>query len=108
MLFFDKKPAAEKSWAQRLWVYDFRTNVHFALKQNPLRRPDPDDFVTPYLSGKDRAERVKSELWRSFSYDELVARDEAKLDITWLLDESLEDADNLPAPRSSLPRSSRT
>lgn len=60
MLFFDKKPAAEKSRAQRLWVYDFRTNVHFALEQNPLRRPDPDDFVTPYLSGKDRAERVKS------------------------------------------------
>jgi type I restriction enzyme M protein len=27
-----------------------------------------------------------------------VARDKANLDITWLRDESLEDADNLPAP----------
>jgi type I restriction enzyme M protein len=98
VLFFDKKPAAEQPWTQRLWVYDFRTNIHFTLKQNPLRRADLDDFVTSYLSGKDRGERVESERWKSFSYDELVARDKANLDIIWLRDESLEDADNLPAP----------
>jgi type I restriction enzyme M protein len=98
VLFFDKKPAAEQPWTQKLWVYDFRTNMHFTLKQNPLRRADLDDFVTSYLSGKDRAERVESERWKSFDYDELVARDKANLDITWLRDESLEDTDNLPAP----------
>ncbi len=98
VLFFDKKPAAEQPWTHKLWVYDFRTNIHFTLKQNPLRRADLDDFVTSYLSGKDRAERVESERWKSFSYDGLVARDKANLDITWLRDESLEDADNLPAP----------
>lgn len=43
-------------------------------------------------------ERVESELFRSFQYDELVARDKASLDITWLRDESLEDMDNLLAP----------
>jgi type I restriction enzyme M protein len=31
-------------------------------------------------------------------YDELVARDKANLDITWLRDASLEDMDNLPPP----------
>jgi type I restriction enzyme M protein len=98
VLFFDKKPAAEQPWTQKLWVYDFRTNIHFTLKQSPLRRADLDDFVTSYLSGKDRAERVESERWKSFNYDELVARDKANLDITWLRDDSLEDADNLPAP----------
>ncbi len=98
VLFFDKKPAAEQPWTQRLWVYDFRTNKHFTLKQNPLRRADLDDFVTSYLSGKDRTERVESERWKSFEYGDLVARDKANLDITWLRDESLEDADNLPAP----------
>ncbi len=98
VLFFDKKPAAEQPWTQKLWVYDFRTNMHFTLKQNPLRRADLDDFVTSYLSGKDRAERVESERWKSFDYAELVARDKANLDITWLRDESLADADNLPAP----------
>jgi type I restriction enzyme M protein len=66
VLFFAKKPAAEQPCSQTLWVYDFRTNVHFTVKQNPLRRADLDDFVRSYLSGKDRAERVESERWRSF------------------------------------------
>ena len=37
VLFFDRKPASETPWTQRLWVYDYRTNVHHTLKQNPLR-----------------------------------------------------------------------
>jgi len=36
--------------------------------------------------------------WRSFTYDELLARDKGNLDITWLRDESLEDSANLPPP----------
>jgi type I restriction enzyme M protein len=36
--------------------------------------------------------------WRSFTYDELVARDKTNLDIFWLRDESLEDTENLPPP----------
>lgn len=98
VLFFDKKPAAEQPWTKKLWVYDFRTNIHFTLKQNPLRRADLDEFVASYLTGKDRAERIEHERWKSFTHDELIARDKANLDITWLRDESLEDADNLPAP----------
>ncbi len=34
----------------------------------------------------------------SCTYDELVARDKANLDITWLRDDSLEDLENLPSP----------
>ena len=33
-----------------------------------------------------------------FTYDELIERDKASLDIFWLRDESLEDSANLPAP----------
>lgn len=98
VLFFDKKPASERAWTERLWVYDLRTNQHFTLKQNPLRRQHLDEFVECYLPGKDPGERVESERFKSFSYDELVGRDKANLDITWLRDESLEDMDNLPAP----------
>lgn len=98
VVFFDKKPAAEQPWTTKLWVYDLRTNQHFTLKQNPLRRHHLDEFVDSYLSAKPRDERVESERWKSFDYDDLVARDKANLDITWLRDESLEDADNLPAP----------
>jgi hypothetical protein len=81
-----------------VWVYDLRTNKHFTLKKNPLRRDDLDDFVSSYASGRPLSERIESERWRSFAYDELVARDKVNLDITWLRDESLEDADNLPSP----------
>ena len=93
VLFFDKKPASERPWTERLWVYDLRTNQHFTLKQNPLRREHLQEFVDCY-----RGDRVESERFTSFSYDELVARDKVNLDISWLRDESLEDLDNLPAP----------
>ena len=33
-----------------------------------------------------------------YSYNELVARDKASLDIFWLKDDSLADSDNLPPP----------
>lgn len=98
VLFFDKKPAAEHPWTDRLWIYDLRTNQHFTLKQNPLRRQHLDDFVECYAPGKPHSERIESERFRSFAYDELIARDKVNLDITWLRDESLEDTDNLPAP----------
>lgn len=97
VLFFDKKPASEKPWTTALWVYDLRTNQHFTLKQNPLRRHHLDEFVDSYLVGK-RDERAESARWQRYAYDDLLARDKVNLDITWLRDESLEDADNLPAP----------
>ena len=98
VLFFDRKPAAEQPWTQRLWVYDLRTNKHFTLKKSPLRRDDLDDFVASYLPGRPRDQRAESERWKPFSYEELVARDKVNLDITWLRDESLEDVDDLPPP----------
>jgi type I restriction enzyme M protein len=97
VLFFDKKPAAEKPWTHTLWVYDLRTNKHFTLKKNPLRRDDLDDFVSFYLPGKARGERMESERWKPFAYDELIARDKVNLDITWLRDESLEEGRPTPS-----------
>lgn len=98
VLFFDKKVARPgQPWTERLWVYDLRTNKHFTLKQSPLRRTDLDDFVAAYQPDNMGA-REDGERWKSFTYDELVARDKANLDITWLRDESLGDLDNLPSP----------
>ena len=98
VLFFGKKPAAEHPWTERLWVYDLRTNQHFTLKQNQLTRAHLDDFVACYAPGQPPSERIETERFHSFGHDELIARDKANLDITWLRDESLEDLDNLPAP----------
>ena len=56
VLFFDKRPGAEKPWTEKLWVYDLRTNKHFTLKTNPLKRSDLDEFVACY-NPKNRRER---------------------------------------------------
>ena len=104
VLFFDRKPAAEKPWTEKLWIYDLRTNKHFTLKENPLKRSDLDDFVACYTP-KNRHERKATwsqdkpqGRWRGYAYEELTKRDKLDLDIFWLKDESLEDSANLPAP----------
>jgi type I restriction enzyme M protein len=116
-----KKPASETPWTRKLWIYDLRTNKHFTLKTNPLKRADLDEFVRLYnpANRHDRkptwfdeetpspqpspADAGEGEVgakgrWRVYSYDELIARDKASLDIFWLKDESLADSDNLPPP----------
>ncbi len=173
VLFFDRKPASEKPWTERLWIYDLRTNIHFTLKENPLERADLDDFIACYfgqaaaaspspLRGEGRGEasasspspqgrgkgegggdvksakpatsrtaaknipssplnslsssaeegagvrsrsvsdsrhnRIETDRFKSFTYEELLKRDKLNLDIFWLKDESLEDSANLPDP----------
>ncbi len=99
VLFFDKRPARPgQPWTERRWVYDLRTNQHFTQKQNPLRRVHLDEFVACYRPGEPRSLRVESERFKPYAYDELVARDKANLDLTWLRDSSLEDVDSLPPP----------
>jgi len=97
VLFFDRKPAQEKPWTQKLWIYDLRTNLHFTLKENTLKRSDLDDFVACY-NPKNRQQRKESERFKAFTYDELTKRDKVNLDIFWLKDDALEESANLPAP----------
>jgi len=104
VLFFDRKPASETPWTKKLWIYDLRTNIHFTLKTNPLKREDLDEFVKCY-NPKNRHDRTatysddsQDGCWRSYDYEELISRDKSSLDIFWLKDDSLEDSDNLPAP----------
>ena len=97
VLFFDRKPASETPWTKELWIYDLRTNRRFTLKNNPLNRADLDGFVACY-NPENRLIREEAECFRRFTYDELVKRDKANLDIFWLRDESMEDTANLPLP----------
>ena len=102
--FFDKKPASETPWTKKLWIYDLRTNQHFTLKTDPLKREDLDEFVTCYNPANRHtrkatwSDKKPDGRWRSYTYDELIARDKASLDIFWLKDDSLEDSANLPNP----------
>ena len=87
-----------------MWIYDLRTNKHFTLKTNPLRREDLNEFVNLYqASNRQQRQATWSPespqgRWRAYGYDELIARDKTSLDIFWLKDDSLADSDNLPAP----------
>jgi type I restriction enzyme M protein len=104
VLFFDRKPASETPWTKDLWIYDLRTNKHFTLKTNPLKRTDLDEFVACFHpENRHERKRTWSEeapegRWRSYPYEELAKRDKCSLDIFWLRDESLEDSENLPPP----------
>jgi type I restriction enzyme M protein len=97
VLFFDRKPASENPWTEKVWIYDLRTNKHFTLKTNPLKYKDLKDFIQCY-NPDNRHDREENERFRGFSYDELMQRDKVSLDIFWLKDESIEDSENLPEP----------
>jgi type I restriction enzyme M protein len=104
VLFFERKPGRERPWTERIWFYDYRTNVHHTLKQKPMTRPDLDDFVACY-NPANRHERTaawseenENGRWRSYTIDQIMARDKINLDIFWLRDDSLEDTENLPDP----------
>ena len=83
VLFFDKKPASEKPWTQKLWIYNLRTKKHFTLKTSPLSRADLDEFVDLYKVGQ---RHQRAETWSA-----------ANPDGPWRAN-SLANSDNLPAP----------
>ncbi|MEO7962927.1 MAG: class I SAM-dependent DNA methyltransferase [Gemmatimonadaceae bacterium] len=105
VLFFDRRAASNQPQTKRLWVYDLRTNQHFTLKTNPLKRTDLDEFVSCFNAENRHArkatwseKKAPDGRWRAYDYAELVARDKASLDVFWLRDEALEASANLPAP----------
>ena len=104
VIFFDKKPASPERQTKEVWIYDFRTNIHFTLKQNPMTDRDLEDFIACYHP-ENRYERTETwspenpdGRWRRFGIDEIDSRDKTSLDIFWIKDKALADLDNLPAP----------
>ena len=104
VLFFERKPASAEMQTKEIWFYDFRTNMHFTLKKNPMKEEDLEDFISCY-NPQNRYER--RETWsetnpdgrfRRFSIQEILMRDKLSLDIFWIKDKSLTDIDNLPDP----------
>lgn len=104
VLFFENKPASKKPWTHEVWFYDYRTNIKHTLKTDPLQYDDLKDFIACY-NPQDRHKRkatwspeMQEGRWRKYTYEEIIARDKASLDIFWLKDDSLEDSANLPEP----------
>lgn len=98
VVFFDNAPKDGRIHTQGVWFYDLRTNQHFTLKTRPLKFDDLQDFITCYQP-ENRHQRQETERFKYFSYDELMARDKASLDVFWLKDNSLDTLDDLPPPK---------
>lgn len=104
VIFFDKRPASAETQTKEVWIYDFRTNIHFTLKQHPMTYSDLEDFIKCF-NPENRHQRKETwseenpdGRWRKFGIDEILARDKTSLDIFWIKDKSLADLDNLPSP----------
>ncbi|MDF1615827.1 HsdM family class I SAM-dependent methyltransferase, partial [Desulfurivibrio dismutans] len=98
VLFFDNREASPHPWTKEVWYYDYRTNIHHTLKKKPLGYADLAEFVQCYHPANrhqrtptwDAATNPEGR-WRSYSYEELIARDKTSLDLFWLKDKSLTD-----------------
>jgi type I restriction enzyme M protein len=104
VIFFDRRPASPDIQTKEVWFYDLRTNMHFTLKQKPMKDADLEDFVACY-NPENRHER--KETWsednpdgrfRRYKVEDILARDKTSLDIFWIKDKSLADLDSLPPP----------
>lgn len=104
VLFFDKKAVSPDIQTKEVWIYDFRTNIHFTLIQHPMTYSDLEDFIKCYnpTNRYDRNETWSEEnpdgRFRKYSIDEILKRDKTSLDIFWIKDKALADLDNLPSP----------
>jgi hypothetical protein len=88
VLFFDNKPASKTQWTKDVWIYDFRTNIHFTLKEKTMKFQDLLDFIKCY-NPENRHQRKETwsqdnpnGRWRKFSYEEIISRDKTNLDIS--------------------------
>jgi type I restriction enzyme M protein len=98
VVFFQKGYPTEA-----VWIFDARSNVPgITKKDRPLTPAHFAEFEAAYGSDPNgrskRTDTGEAGRFRRFHISDVQERD-YKLDITWLKDESLEDADDLPEPQ---------
>jgi type I restriction enzyme M protein len=104
VFFFDKQEGRIRARTDKLWVYDLRTNLHFALKQSPIQRKDLDEFVACSRLGRMHerketwSENNPEGRWHRYDCEDLFKRDKLSPDLFWIKDKRLTDTDSLPPP----------
>jgi type I restriction enzyme M protein len=98
VIFFQKGAPTEN-----VWIFDARSNVPgITKKERPLTPKHFEEFEKGYgndPNGQNRRKDTGEEgRFRKFHISEIKERN-YKLDITWLKDETIEDADELPEPQ---------
>lgn len=81
---------------KEVWVYDLRANMPKFGKRTPLTTKHFEEFEKAYES-KKRKDEGEEGRFRCFSREYIAEHDDS-LDISWIKDESLEDATDLPTP----------
>ncbi len=100
VLFFTRGKT-EKGNTKEVWVFDLRSNMPSFEQNTPLTKEHFTEFVQSFGTdphGKSKRKDLgENGRFRMFSREFILERDES-LDISWLKDDSLEDAANLPEP----------
>lgn len=97
VVFFENHADDGKVHTSGTWFYDLRTNQRFTMKTRPMKYEDLQDFIRCY-NPDNRYHRVRTDRFRFYSVEELLARDKASLDVFWLKDKTLDSLENLPEP----------
>jgi type I restriction enzyme M protein len=101
VLFFTRGEK-DQGTTKATWVYDLRANMPNFGKTSPLKREHFADFekcfgADPFGRAK-RKDQGEEGRFRRFTRDWIKDKKQDSLDIAWLRDDSLEDADSLPEP----------
>jgi type I restriction enzyme M protein len=100
VLFFTRGER-DKGNTSAVWFFDMRSNMPSFGKRTPFTRDHFAEFEKCFgadVHGKSkRKDQGEEGRFRRFSREEIAKR-ENNLDISWLKDDSVEDADDLPEP----------
>ena len=101
VLFFTRGES-DKENTKETWIYDMRNNMRSFGKRSPLNDKDFTDFIEKYQADdmSKRQEDYDSQSnpngrWRKFTIDEIMARPNTSLDISWMTEESDEEDKSL-------------
>lgn len=104
VIFFDNATAGPGLKTKDIWIYDFRTNIHFTLKKKPMKFEDLEDFIKCY---NPENRHLRTETWsetnpegrfKRYSVEDILKRDGTSMDIFWLKDDATINPDDLPDP----------
>jgi type I restriction enzyme M protein len=95
VLFFERGKADIDN-TKNVWVYDLRANMPKFGKRTPLTSKHFEEFEKAYES-KNRKDEGKDGRFRCFTREYIAEHDDS-LDISWIKDDSLEDAADLLTP----------
>ena len=101
VLFFQKISPAATGSTKAVWIYDLRANMPKFGKRTPLMREHFKAFEAAYGEASNgrsaRSDEGEGGRFRCFSREAVKERGDS-LDISWLKDDSAEDAADLPEP----------